>query len=92
MLWTAMIVASTMSLGVFAGLRCRRANKLIERILVAELGPERISHRDVPRQPDRTRAATEARLVRSPGEGPAPGSARGDAPVPVPHATYSLDR
>jgi hypothetical protein len=92
MLWTAIIVASAVSLGVFAGLCCRRANKLIERILVDELGPERISRRDVPWQPDRTRAATEERLARSSVGGPAVGSAREGAPVPVPHATHSLDR
>jgi hypothetical protein len=64
---------------------------VIERILVEELGPERISH-DMPRQPNRTRAATDELLAPSPCEGRAVGSALRRSPVPVSHPTHRLYR
>jgi hypothetical protein len=38
MVWTAILVTLAVSVTVFAFRRCRQANKLIERILVEELG------------------------------------------------------
>ena len=57
MVWTAIIVAFVVSLVVFAGFRCRRAGALIGRILVEELGPERIS---CPEETPATNAPTPA--------------------------------
>ena len=64
MMWTATLITLVGVLAVFAGFRCRKANKLIARILVEELSPAPRTEwfTAMPPQPNRTRLATDQLL------------------------------
>jgi hypothetical protein len=62
MVWTAVIVALAVSLVVFAAARCRRASKLVERILTEEIGPKRVVCRAEPVPRSRTPVASDELL------------------------------
>jgi hypothetical protein len=62
MMWTVILLAVGVPIIAMAIVRCRQANRLIARILVEELGPERFGPVDVIPQPNYTRRATEQLL------------------------------
>ena len=64
MMWTATLIMLAGALAAFAGFRCRKANNLIARIMVEELGaaPRTEWFATMPLQPNRTRLATDQLL------------------------------
>jgi hypothetical protein len=65
MMWTATLMMLAGTLAVFAAFRCRRANKLIARILVEELGPQPRTDwfATMPPQTNHTRLATDQLVI-----------------------------